>query len=73
MRTREISGKNILRIGETTLLSDDKEYVVVATYKDGDGDPYIRHTGTYSECADYADRNESPDNIERYYVGEVID
>lgn len=72
MRERKVDGETIKRIGETTVLSEDKEYVVVATYKDGDGDPYIKTRGTWDECDGYADRNDSPDNPERYYVAEVV-
>ena len=62
------------RVHEHTLLRDEPVYVVIATWKDGDGDCYVKHgPTTWDECDDYAQRNESPDNAERYYVAEVID
>jgi hypothetical protein len=60
------------RVGPSTLLNDDAEYVVMATYKDEAVEPFVKHRGSYDECADYAERNESPDNPERYYVAEVV-
>lgn len=60
------------RVGETTIIDDAKSYVVVAYFKDGDGDAFVKHSGSYDECADYAERNESDDNIESYYVAEVV-
>lgn len=57
------------RVGETTILHDG-EYVVMATYKDERVDPFVKHRGSYDECAAYAERNESPDNPETYFVAE---
>jgi hypothetical protein len=61
-------GKQIIPESE---IFDDREYVVVASYKDGDGTPFVKFRGTYDECAAYADRNESPDNPETYRVHEA--
>lgn len=63
--------KKFKRIFPESQISDDKEYVVVAFFKDGDGDSFVKTRGTYDECADYAERNESDDNVEGYYVAEV--
>ncbi len=60
------------RVTPFTVLDDDKTYVVVARYKDNDGDPFVKFTGTYDECDDYAQRNESEDNVEAYYVAEKV-
>jgi hypothetical protein len=72
------------RVGETTLLTDDAIYAVIVNYKDDDGEPHVKErggapgggfekvTGTYDECADYCERNNSPDNIEVYHVAEKV-
>jgi hypothetical protein len=61
------------RITEITPLNDSENYAVMATYKDERVEPFVRFRGTYDECADYAERNESPDNNERYFVAEVVE
>jgi hypothetical protein len=65
------------RVGEATLLRDEPVYVVMATYKDETVEPFVRWPQAgcagYDDCADYADRNESPDNNERYFVAERVD
>lgn len=71
MRIETVNGVAVRRIGEMTLLDDTKEYVVVGTPKDHDGEPRIAFRGTYDDAAEYAERNESPDNYERYHVAEV--
>lgn len=60
------------RIGDSTPIDADRDYAVMATYKDEAVDPFVKIKGTYDECAEYADRNESPDNNERYYVAELV-
>ncbi len=59
------------RVGETTLLNDSSNYAVIGVSKD-DRSEHLALTGTYDECDAYAQRNESPDNWERYYVAELI-
>ena len=61
------------RVFPETMLSEDAEYVVMASYKDEPVEPFVKFRGTYDECADYAERNDSPDNSERYYVAQVTD
>jgi hypothetical protein len=58
------------RIHPESPISDDQTYCVVGTPKDGDGDRRVALVGTFDECLDYADRNDSPDNYERYAVHE---
>jgi len=70
--TLSIGGKTVRRIGTLTPLNDESEYVVIGKPKDGDGDPRIAFTGSYDDAADYAVRNDSPDNYERYEIGEVV-
>ena len=61
------------RVTPTTLLSDDAEYVVMAKYKhELFVQEFVKHgPASYDDCAAYAERNESPDNNESYYVAEV--
>ena len=74
MRAQEVGGLTLRRVHLDTLLDDAKEYVVVGTPKDmpGFNSARIAFRGTYDEAAAYAERNESPDNYERYHVSEVI-
>ena len=60
--------KNTIEVGPTHLIDDSAEYVVVAISKDDGSCRYVKFRGTYDECADYAERNTSPDNGERYHV-----
>lgn len=60
------------RVFPESTISDDAEYVVLATYKDEHVEPFVKFRGSYDECADYAERNTSDDNNERYDVAEVI-
>jgi hypothetical protein len=63
-------------IYEHTLLSEEPIYTVFGIPKDrsddmtdGRGQPKRGATDvTYDEAADYAERNESPDNNERYVI-----
>jgi hypothetical protein len=61
------------RIFPESEISDDKTYIVVGVPKDGDGDKREAFRGSFDDCDDYASRNESPDNYERYYVAEVVE
>lgn len=72
MHKYRVEGLNVREVGPSSLLSEDPIYVTVGKPKDGDGDPRIACRGTYDECADYVERNESPDNYERYAVAEVL-
>lgn len=72
VREESIGGVIVSRVGMGTVLDDAKSYVVIGTPKDNDGEPRIAFTGSYDEAADYAERNESPDNYERYAIGEVV-
>lgn len=57
----------------TTRLRDDATYHVIAIAKDEPSARWTKLTGTFDECADYAERNDSPDNPERYEVHEEED
>jgi hypothetical protein len=57
------------RVTMTTLLTEDANYAVLGVDKEDRNCTRVAFTGTYDDCADYAERNESPDNYERYYVG----
>lgn len=70
--TRRIAGEAFRRMHPSSMLTEG-EYVVLAHYKDEDTKPFVKFRGTFDECADYEDRNESPDNIETYYVAQVIE
>lgn len=60
-------------ISETTPISDEGTYVVMAAYKDEpDAGRFEKVRGSWSECDDYAQRNDSPDNPERYEVEELL-
>lgn len=72
MREINVMGLTVRRIGESTVLTDAPNYITVGVPKDGDGGPRIAFRGTWDDCDDYADRNDSPDNYERYYIAEVL-
>lgn len=59
-------------IGERTVLGRGHDYTVFAIEKDSRDDVGQPKRGaidvTYDEAAAYAERNESPDNSERYVV-----
>lgn len=67
-----VAGLNVRAVGPSSLLSEDPIYVTVGKPKDGDGDPRVAYRGTYDACAEYAERNSSPDNYERYDIAEVL-
>lgn len=71
-----VESASFRRVGLSTLLDDEALYVVIARYKDNPGlNParaeIVKFNGSYDDCAAYAERNESPDNPESYYVAEV--
>lgn len=66
------------RVGESTVLREGDHYVVMAKIKHELFEQELvkfptTRTASYDECADYADRNDSPDNDETYYVAEVVE
>lgn len=60
------------RITMVTPLTEDDNYVVIGVGKEGDGER-VAFSGTYDDCEHYAQRNESPDNYERYYVAQWVE
>jgi hypothetical protein len=57
------------RIFPESTVDDSENYAVMVTYKDEPGTrATVKTTGTYDECASYVERNNSPDNIESYFV-----
>jgi hypothetical protein len=54
-------------VGLSTPLTDADDYIVVAIDKRERIERTVL-TGTFAECDDYVDRNESPDNPDRYTV-----
>ena len=60
------------RIWPHTEISDDREYIVIGEDKEEYGVTRVAFRGNFDDCDDYASRNESPDNYERYYVAEEV-
>jgi hypothetical protein len=67
-----VTGVAAKRIFPESRIDDELEYVVVGVPKDRDGGPRIAFRGSYDDSAAYAERNESEDNYETYYVAEVV-
>lgn len=53
------------RITPYSRISESDEFAVIVLGTDA---PYVKTTGTWDECDDYCDRNNSPDNPEYYEV-----
>lgn len=57
-------------VTDTTRI-DSGSFAVIAVVKNEPRSEHVKVEGTFAECDDYAQRNSSPDNYERYYVAKA--
>lgn len=62
---------NRTRVHSTTRIDDADFFEVVATDKESRESYVARTYATFEDADDYVQRNESPDNYERYHVVKV--
>lgn len=73
MRERKAEGVKYTLVGDNTRV-DDGEFLAIGIAKDGDGDDdRIACRGSWDACDEWAERNDSPDNHERYIIGKVVE